>query len=43
MTRMATKVMAGGIAKWITEHVNVRRKYKPPEGAGKLRKEHGHE
>lgn len=43
MARTATKASAEGIAKWIAEHVDLRRKYKPPKEARNIRKERCHE
>ena len=39
MTRKATEARAQGIAEWIAEHVDPRRRYKSPKEASKLRKE----
>ena len=40
MTGMAAEARTKGVAEWITEHVNLRRRYK---GARKLRNESFHE
>lgn len=40
---LSTGARAKGIAKWIPEHVDPRRRYKPPREARKLRKELRHE
>ena len=42
MARRASKARSSGIEKWIGDHVDCRRRYKPPKGP-KLRKELRHE
>ena len=43
MTSMTTEARAKGTAKWITDHVNARRRYCPPKERGRLGKELRHE